>query len=245
MISGNDLGGIYASNGNIVLQGNTIGLNAAGTLALGNTGSGVELRTSSASTIGGNTAAARNIISGNSSHGILVESSQAHVIRGNYIGTGTDGSTLLGNGGAGIYINASGVLVGGKGTGEGNLIAGNVGAGIAVASGNGNLFYRNSIHSNTGLGIDLANDGVTANDDNDGDGGANYRNNFPVITSVVTNGSNTVVTGSIDWNTESQPVYIELYSNTSADASGHGEGRTYLGFVQVTTDAATGMRLSA
>ena len=137
VISGNDLGGIYASNGNIVLQGNTIGLNAAGTLALGNTGSGVELRTSSASTIGGNTAAARNVISGNSSHGILVESSQAHVIRGNYIGTGTDGSTLLGNGGAGIYINASGALVGGKGTGEGNLVAGNGGAGIAVASGNG------------------------------------------------------------------------------------------------------------
>ncbi|HET6789540.1 MAG TPA: DNRLRE domain-containing protein, partial [Aquabacterium sp.] len=80
VISGNNLGGIYASNGSIILQGNTIGLNAAGTAALGNTGIGVELRTSNASTLGGNTAAARNIISGNSSHGIQVETSKAHTI---------------------------------------------------------------------------------------------------------------------------------------------------------------------
>ena len=61
-----------------------------------------------------------------------------------------------------------------------------------------------------------------------------------LITSVVTNGANTTITGSIEWYAQSQPIYIEFFSNATADASGHGEGRTYLGFVQVTTDATTG-----
>ncbi|MDO8955221.1 MAG: cadherin-like domain-containing protein [Gammaproteobacteria bacterium] len=243
VVSGNNGGGIYVGNtGGATIQGNIVGLNAAGTAALGNTGVGIYVATSGASAIGGNTVAARNIVSGNSSHGIQVTSSPAagHSIKGNYIGVGSDGTTLLGNGGAGVYLASSNTVVGGKGVGDGNVIAGNGGAGIAVASGNGNLFYRNSIHSNTGLGIDLGNDGVTANDYNDGDGGANYLNNFPVITSVVTNGSTTTILGSIEWYTQAQPIYIEFFSSASKDASGHGEGKTYVGFVQVTTDATTG-----
>ncbi|MFT3857957.1 MAG: cadherin domain-containing protein [Aquabacterium sp.] len=243
VISGNDGGGIYAGNsGSVTIQGNIIGLNASGTAALGNTGVGIYLSASAQSTVGGNGSGYRNVISGNSSHGIDVRSSPAsgHIIRGNYIGVAANGTTLLGNGGAGVYIAASNVTVGGKTSGDGNIIAGNGAGGIVVASGNNNLFYRNSIYSNTGLGIDLGNDGVTANDYNDGDGGANYSNNFPVITSVVTNGSTTRITGSIEWYTQAQPVYIEFFSNTTADATGHGEGKTYLGYVQVTTDASTG-----
>ncbi|MDI1258673.1 Ig-like domain-containing protein [Aquabacterium sp.] len=243
LISGNDGGGIYVgSTGGATIQGNTVGLNAAGTTALGNTGVGIYLNTGNASTVGGNTAAARNIISGNSTYGIQVVSSPTggHVIKGNYIGVGADGTTLLGNGAAGVYITGNNTTVGGKGSGDGNIIAGNGGAGIAVVGGIYDLFYRNSIYSNTGLGIDLNNDGVTYNDYNDGDGGANYLNNFPVITSVVTNGSSTVISGSIDWYTQAQPIYIEFFSSTSKDASGHGEGKTYLGFAQVTTDATTG-----
>ncbi|HET6788936.1 MAG TPA: hypothetical protein VFH49_13310, partial [Aquabacterium sp.] len=56
----------------------------------------------------------------------------------------------------------------------------------------------------------------------------------------MTSGSTTTVTGSIEWYAQSQPVYIEFFSNTAADASGYGEGKTYLGYVQVTTDATTG-----
>jgi len=240
LISGNDLGGIYASNNSVTLQGNIIGLNAAGTAKLANTGSGIEVRTSAASTIGGNGSGYRNIISGNTAYGIDVETSNAHVIKGNYIGVGADGVTLLGNTQAGIYISATGTIVGGKASGDGNIIAGNGGAGIAVAGGNGNLFYRNSIYSNTGIGIDLGNDGVTANDYNDADGGANYQTNYPVITSVVTNGTSTTITGSIDWYQGPDTLYIELYASTSKDATGYGQGKTYLGAAQVTTAAGTG-----
>ena len=243
VISGNNGGGIYVgSTGGATIQGNVIGLNAAGTAAVANTGVGICLVTANATTVGGNTTAARNIISGNSSYGIQIVSSPTggHVVKGNYIGVGSDGATLLGNGAAGVYIQGNYTNIGGKGLGDGNIIAGNGGAGIAVVGGIYDLFYRNSIYSNTGLGIDLNNDGVTANDYNDGDGGANYLTNFPVITSVVTNGTSTTISGSIDWYTQAQPIYIEFFSSTSKDASGHGEGKTYLGFAQVTTDATTG-----
>jgi len=241
LVSGNDGGGIYVGGSvTATVQGNIVGLNASGTAALGNTGVGIFLTSSKATTVGGSTAAARNVISGNSSHGIEVSSSPTggHRVQGNHIGVGSDGVTLLGNGGAGVRIAASDAIIGGKNAGEGNVIAGNAGDGIAVTTGNGNLFYRNSIFGNGGLGIDLEDDGVTLNDDNDGDGGANYRTNFPVLTSVVTSGGTTRINGSIDWYNGGTTIYIEFFANDAADASGHGEGKTYLGAVQVTSDAS-------
>jgi len=241
LVSGNDGGGIYVGGSvTATVQGNIVGLNASGTAALGNTGVGIFLTSSKATTVGGSTAAARNVISGNSSHGIEVSSSPTggHRVQGNHIGVGSDGVTLLGNGGAGVRIAASDAIIGGKNAGEGNVIAGNTGDGIAVTTGNGNLFYRNSIFGNGGLGIDLEDDGVTLNDANDGDGGANYRTNFPVLTSVVTSGGTTRINGSIDWYNGGTTIYIEFFANDAADASGHGEGKTYLGAVQVTSDAS-------
>jgi type III secretion system FlhB-like substrate exporter len=242
LVSGNNGGGIYVGgSAAVTLQGNIVGLNAAGTSALGNTGVGVYLTSSVVTTVGGSTAGARNIISGNSSHGVAIHSSPAagHVVRGNYIGVAADGTTPAGNGGAGVYIAASNSVIGGKSDGEGNVIANNGGAGIVVNSGHSNLFYRNSIHSHAGLGIDLDNNGVTFNDFGDGDGGANYRNNFPVITSVVTSGGVTRILGSVEYY-HGATLYLEFFASPTPDGSGHGEGRIYLGAVQLTTDATTG-----
>ncbi|NBD19260.1 DUF4347 domain-containing protein [Aquabacterium fontiphilum] len=242
LVSGNNGGGIYVGgSAAVTLQGNIVGLNAAGTSALGNTGVGIYLTSSVVTTVGGSTAGARNLISGNSSHGVAIHSSPAagHVVRGNYIGVAADGTTPAGNGGAGVYIAASNSVIGGKSDGEGNVIANNGGAGIVVNSGHSNLFYRNSIHSNAGLGIDLDNNGVTFNDFGDGDGGANYRNNFPVITSVVTSGGVTRILGSVEYY-HGATLYLEFFASPTPDGSGHGEGRTYLGAVQLTTDASTG-----
>jgi cell shape-determining protein MreC len=242
VISGNSSGGIYAINGGVTVQGNIIGLNASGTAALGNTGSGIEVRTTAASTIGGNTAAAANYISGNTVYGIDIETHYSHVVKGNYIGLGKDGTTLLGNGSAGVLIDIGDQTIGGKGAGDGNTIAGNGGAGIAVTAGTGTFFYRNSIYSNTGLGIDLNNDGVSVNDAGDADGGINNLNNYAVISSAIINGTTTTITGSIDLygHASADTVYIELFSSPSLDATGYGEGKTYLGYVSITTDATTG-----
>ncbi len=242
VISGNNLGGIYAANGGVTVQGNIIGLNASGTAALGNGGAGIELRTGGISTIGGTTASERNVISGNSTYGIQIESHYAHVIKGNYVGVASDGSTLIGNGSHGVYIGIGDQTIGGTGASDGNVIAGNTGAGIAVASGTGSFYYRNSIYGNGGLGIDVDVDGVSVNDYGDGDGGANYSNNYPVISSAVINGASTTITGSIEWYAHStaDTIYIEFYASPSLDASGYGEGKTYLGATTVTTDATTG-----
>ena len=108
------------------------------------------------------------------------------------------------------------------------------GSGIVVTGtgSTGNRIQSNQIFDNGGLGIDLGNDGVTANDPNDPDTGPNQRQNFPFLVSA----ADTTVRGTLDAAPNS--VYqIDLFSNLSADPSGNGEGQIYLGAVAVTTDA--------
>jgi len=81
-------------------------------------------------------------------------------------------------------ITVYGVAINAESTGntiEGNEIAGN-GVGLAVVDGAsyGNIFSRNSIYRNDGLGIDLGADGVTPNDG--GLGGPNRGVDYPVFT---------------------------------------------------------------
>src|SRR5437763_7447727 len=80
VISGNSNNGIFLLNtGNVnnnLIQGNLIGTNAAGTAALPNGNAGIVLGGSlgalTNNTIGGTTAAARNVISGNTGVGIAI-----------------------------------------------------------------------------------------------------------------------------------------------------------------------------
>src|SRR5439155_1210568 len=72
LISGNSGYGIALTNtasGNL-LQGNLIGTDQTGTLALPNTGAGIELDGASNNTIGGTVAGAGNLISANGGDGI-------------------------------------------------------------------------------------------------------------------------------------------------------------------------------
>ena len=57
---------------NTVIQGNFVGLDAGGTLDLGNTNDGINLNGVSGTIVGGTTAAARNVISGNNNIGLRV-----------------------------------------------------------------------------------------------------------------------------------------------------------------------------
>jgi hypothetical protein len=80
-------------------------------------------------------------------------------------------------------------------------------------------------------------DGVTANDANDADGGPNQRQNYPVLLFASISGPEVVIAGTLD-STAARTLRIEFFASSAGDASGYGEGQRYLGYVDVTTDAA-------
>ena len=126
LISGNGVAGVVLNNSTgVLIQGNYLGLNAAGTGAIKNTAEGVVIISSFGTNwIGGTNAAARNVISGNGTYGVHVIASSGQVIQGNYIGTDVSGSNAIANFAEGVYFeNSSNSLVGG--IGGGNLISGN------------------------------------------------------------------------------------------------------------------------
>src|SRR5207244_4818019 len=86
------------------------------------------------------------------------------------------------------------------------------------------------------LGIDLGNDGVTLKDLGDADTGANNLQNFPVITSVTNSSGMTTIAGKLN-SVASTTYRIEFFANDAIDPSGYGEGQTFIGFKNVTTDA--------
>ena len=249
ILSGNNHFGfevLFGSQNNL-LQGNYIGTDVTGLIVLGNINGGATFwNAGTGNVFGGSSVAARNVIAGNTFSGIVVgNASTGATIQGNYIGVGADGTTVLGNGGPGISVEggSTGTLIGSNndGTndvGESNLIVGNsIGVSVTGASTTGNAIQSNSIYGNAGLGIDLGTTGVTPNDGGDGDSGANNLQNSPVLFVASSTGGNTVITGSLN-STASTTFRIEFFSNPTGDASGQGEGQTYLGFTTVTTDAS-------
>jgi uncharacterized repeat protein (TIGR01451 family) len=244
VISGNLTVGVTVqgalTTGNII-KGNYIGTDLSGMSDVGNTGSGVLLSAPSTD-VGGVTAAERNIISGNGAHGIYITSADGTNISvlGNYIGTNATGAGGVANNASGVAIANSGTnnVIGGTGAGEPNLVAYNLQSGIRVDStaNAGNQIVGNSIYDNNALGIDLATNGVTTNDPDDVDTGANDIQNYPVLTYVSSTAGTTTITGT--FNSEpSQNFDIHFYGVTSPDGSGYGEGRTYLGLDNISTDA--------
>ena len=192
--------------------------------------------------VGGTSLADRNLISGNSGHGIEFYSAASEaMVRGNYIGTTVTGSGALGNAGAGIDIRNSGSsnTIGGTGANQGNLIANNGADGVFLetGAGSGNRVLGNAISGNGGQGIDLGSNGVTANDTGDADSGVNSLQNFPVLTKAVTTGTLVQITGTLN-STASSYFRLEFFGSASADATGYGEGQTYLGFLNVATNAS-------
>ena len=108
---------------------------------------------------------------------------------------------------------------------------------MSLATDTTSAILSNSIFSNTGLGIDLDPNGVTPNDAGDGDTGPNNLQNFPVLNSSITTGSVIRIRGNLD-SAASTDFRIELFENDSCDASGNGEGETFLGATTATTNGA-------
>ncbi|MDO7884970.1 right-handed parallel beta-helix repeat-containing protein [Hymenobacter cheonanensis] len=195
---------------------------------------GIEVTGSSNNTI------SSNLFSNNAGFGI-------DFISGTSTGNNISGNTFKTNGQntsngqtAGIGIRSSGVT---DNTISTNTFVNNLGAGIIASTGNNNVFTQNSFANNGRLAIDLSvstitdfnGDGVTVNDLNDADTGANGLINFPILTTATLNGTNLVVNGY------ARPgALVELYLAT-ADPTGFGEGTTYLtNFTQGTAAGTTG-----
>ncbi len=252
--SANTIGGVTAMHQNVVaanmddgvqiqdgdnniVEGNRIGTDNSGNVDLGNLDDGIAIDTDS-----DNNQIIGNQISGNSSSGIDVGAvgldSSGNIFRGNLIGTAADGVTNLGNTLHGLWLGsgltATGTIIGGTLLGQGNTIAWNGGDGVYLQSSTGVSILGNSIFSNTQQGIDVGTNGVTNNDVNDGDGGANNQQNFPVLQSAVVSNSQIMLSGTL--NSESNKTYrIEFFANATSD----NEGQRFLGFTTVTTPAAT------
>jgi hypothetical protein len=241
-----------------LIQGNKIGTDVHGALALPNASDGIEVVDSSNNTIGGLTPGTRNLISGNAQEGISLSGSSTTgtLIEGNYIGTNAAGTAALGNAGNGISVADSAMsnLIGGAtltpGTGPGNLIAGNFGDGINISAGQTSV-QGNSVGLGT-LGNPLGNqgDGVDVIDgDNTTIGGALSADRNVISANIqdgiFVNTSNTVVQG----NFIGTDVTGTRRRNTRGQFLGnHGNGITVSGADQVTiggTVAAAGNVISA
>ncbi|NDJ17348.1 Calx-beta domain-containing protein [Myxacorys almedinensis] len=177
------------------------------------------------------------IINRFSQHGIRLEGTNT-VVQGNYIGTDAAGDSNFGNALNGISLNSSNNTIGGTTNGSANIIANNQGSGITIeGSATGNRIQQNAIFLNAGLGIDLGNDGVTANDAGDIDTGANGLQNTAVLTIAAPSETNTAIAGTFD-GAASSTFRVEFFSSNLADSSGFGEGQRFLGATTITTDNA-------
>ena len=193
------------SVGNVVL-GNEIGTDLAGTVAMPNSGPGVLITGGATNnTIGGTVAGTGNLISGNTGDGIEISGTgtTGNVVAGNLIGTDVTGTMAVRNGNIGVEIDsaASGNTIGGTASGAGNVIAFNASSGVVVGVGatdpsTGNAIVNDSIHSNTGAGVDndssglltISSSSIAANSTT-GDGGGIDNNGFAtlvVVSSTIT-----------------------------------------------------------
>ncbi len=230
VVSGNSLVGIQVSGAPTnTLDSNYIGINITGTAALPNGSDGILLKSGAS-----NNLIRLNYVAGNLGNGVSIDSANNNQIFRNRIGLGI-GSVALGNQAAGVLIVNSANNKIGDLTQLPNFIAYNTkGIWVNNPSSVGNPIAANYIYSNTGLGIDLSPTGVTPNDLGDADSGPNNLQNYPVLTSAVSSGTSTVVTGTLN-STPSTPFVIEFFSNATVDGDGICEGAPFLGSVYVTT----------
>lgn len=236
VISGNTSVGVSLNNnnnGSIQVQGNFIGTDVTGTARVPNA-TGVYVTFYTGATIGGTSAAARNVISGNNGNGLKIDGNgvfgNANFVTGNFIGTNANGTQALGNGLAGVLLNGpvQQEMIGGSNAGSGNLISGNfTGVSInpsATPGGNGpsqNFVQGNLIGTdisglnplpNSGAGIDI----TTGNSNTIGGTTASARN---IISG---NGIGIAISGNAQSN-QIQGNYIGTKIN-GTEALGNAEG---------------------
>src|SRR5262249_43005709 len=163
--------------------------------------------------------------------------------QGNKIGTNAAGTAAIPNSASGVrFDNAtSNNTVGGTVAGAGNVIAfnnsgntaGRGGGTLGATAGNRNSVLATAIYSNPLLGIDLNEDGVTANAALDAASGPNGLLNPPELPSVLASGG--FLSVNIKLDAPAGSYRIEFFKNPSGvDPSTFGEGEVYAGSQNVT-----------
>jgi uncharacterized repeat protein (TIGR01451 family) len=222
VISGNQYFGVLVEGsalGNRI-QGNFIGTDILGTNGLGNAVNGITINVnqgdgqSSDTLIGGPEPGAGNTIAFNANNGVFI----VNAARDSEADGSIDSNTIFAN-------VLDGVAVTGLNVGSPHF-----------------QITRNSIFNNGRLGIDLGYDDVTPNDSM-GHVGPNNFQNFPLLTAATVSSRATEVSGTLN-STPNTEFHIEFFANADLDPSDHGEGQTFLGFVNVTTDASGGASFS-
>lgn len=256
LISGNRSGitmGVGSQNrGDYFVFGNRIGTDATGTFAvpnLGGYGGALNLLTGFGNNvqIGSTNPLGRNIISGNGGDGIGILSGVNVNIVNNLIGLNSS-LNLLGNGRNGIVTTGYYTKIGGSAQEANQIYANGTSganfAGVLVANGAyGTTIRQNSISNNSGLGIDLSpnglfvvGDGVTENDCQDTDVGANNFQNYPTLYAPTQNGDGTLTVTGFLRSKRNQTFTLDFYRSQMADASTYGEGAALIGSTTVMTD---------
>jgi hypothetical protein len=184
-----------------------------------------------------------NLIGDNVQAGILVDGGGAvnNIIGGNFIGADKAGSAL-GNGNAGVHFVGAAGDAPHDNTIRYNTIADNGTEGVWVGIGQHNKIRKNSIYANGGLGIALAGEGVLANDDDGGIQMSDYANrgqNYPVLTSAAGGYHSGRIGGTL--TTTAGDYTVDFYASPSCDASGNGQGKTWLASGTVTVTVPSGI----
>ena len=132
VISGNGDAGLYIyGGGGNGIQGNYVGTDLTGTVAVGNTNNGIAVYGSRANLFQGG-----NLLSGNRGSGIYIIGglSVSNIVSGNLIGTTVSVAAGLSNAADGITIeSASWNFIGGSDSGLGNALSGNGKTGLSIS----------------------------------------------------------------------------------------------------------------
>jgi hypothetical protein len=226
VVSGNTDAGVFLMARNTRVQGNFIGLNAAGTSSIPND-RGVWVGSNATpgtygwgnNIIGGLEPGEGNTISGNTQEGVFIidpVSSQTKVY----------GNVFSSNGGPGVNIPsypppvqfATGVTI------RENTFAANGRRAIVLTD------------SWSQIADVIPGPGVPSNDAGDSDSGPNNLQNFPVTTGVTSSTGSTTIAGALN-STPDSNFTIEFFGSPACDPSGHGPGETLLGSTTVVTDS--------
>jgi parallel beta-helix repeat protein len=224
-ISGNTDDGIIIANAGTdsnVVQGNRIGLNAAGATAVPNGSGGVAVFGGARSNrVGGPDAGQGNAVSGNPSFGVLLSGTgtEQNIVAGNLIGTNAAGTGPVPNTGPGVDIQAGAKsnTVGGSTAGARNVISGNSGAGLRIAG------TGTSLNTVAGNYLGLAGNGTAVL--------ANTHDNVQIYAGATDNvlGGTTAGAGNVIAGSGSNGVNIQQAGTSANRVLGNVIGRNAVG----------------